>query len=577
MTYSYSFPTGMKVYRGVGPDGSSAVFAPNAWDSGAKIVARKPFGQVDDPAITTPAGAAPKIPKSDGAPLRSDIRRKMESQLGDLSSVKIHIGSESAKAATGFGARAFTVGKDVHFGSGEYAPGTKDGDRLLAHELTHTVQSAESGVRCKAEHSDGGQDGDPRAEVSDPNEPAEHEADAVADAVADQLHGNQEKSEDEQKGSTEAGADSNAARSGEAKHEPTAQPAAIATKLRPGAPRIFLAKNGPISNGRLEKNAGGGLKETPIGSRDGKKDTALVNVGKKSMAHNPHFEADAIAFEQKLGAKAFSHPASVGAAADMATKAKNWIKAKVGGTWDAANAQIASDLQKIGGDNPGWSGSVGKAIQDVMAVFDKGNVAERLNHVSSFFTEVMAKDLLDPKIDRVKKLATQSHMDAKAIIDRREEMLAKQAVRGGQENKWDIAPVPEKLPSGRRNPVGGQWHTRADRASAQGVAKDDEKSRSEVAKGGRKLEETGAQMSEREVALHKKDDPSWDPRKDAVKWEEGTRIWVMNERDSWVQIQRRISLPVGAGPSGSTSALMSAAKLFGTEPYGARAACIGYL
>ena len=38
------------------------------------------------------------------------------------------------------GARAFTVGKDVHFGASEFAPGSKEGDRLLAHELTHTIQ-----------------------------------------------------------------------------------------------------------------------------------------------------------------------------------------------------------------------------------------------------------------------------------------------------------------------------------------------------------------------------------------------------------------------------------------------------
>src|SRR5207249_2623 len=76
------------------------------------------------------------VPQSGGNALASDVRERMEGQVGaDLSGVKIHTGGESASAARGFGARAFTVGQDVHFGAGEFAPGTKEGDRLLAHEL----------------------------------------------------------------------------------------------------------------------------------------------------------------------------------------------------------------------------------------------------------------------------------------------------------------------------------------------------------------------------------------------------------------------------------------------------------
>ena len=44
---------------------------------------------------------------------------------------------ESAKAASDLGARAFTVGSDLHFAASQYQPGTKEGDRLLADELTH--------------------------------------------------------------------------------------------------------------------------------------------------------------------------------------------------------------------------------------------------------------------------------------------------------------------------------------------------------------------------------------------------------------------------------------------------------
>src|SRR5439155_1319570 len=54
-------------------------------------------------------------------------------------------------AAHNLGARAFTVGSDVHFNAGEFAPGSKEGDRLLAHELTHVVQAQKSGIQRKEE------------------------------------------------------------------------------------------------------------------------------------------------------------------------------------------------------------------------------------------------------------------------------------------------------------------------------------------------------------------------------------------------------------------------------------------
>jgi hypothetical protein len=156
--------------------------------------------------------AQAQIPKAGGAPLGADVRKSMEGRLGaDLSNVKVHTGGDAAGAAEGLQARAFTVGEDVHFGAGQFAPGTKEGDRLLAHELTHVVQGQRSGIQRKAddgaqggggksdagEHKDGGAGGADH-EVSQPGDPAEHEADAVADNVAEGLHG--EKKDDKAKG-----------------------------------------------------------------------------------------------------------------------------------------------------------------------------------------------------------------------------------------------------------------------------------------------------------------------------------------------------------------------------------------
>ena len=116
----------------------------------------------------------------------------MEPKLGaDLSGVRVHTGSDSAAAASSFGARAFTVGADVHFNSGQFSPGTKEGDRLIAHELTHVVQAQKSGVQRKAEEGAEaeakGDDG--KHEVSSPEEPAEKEADKIGDQVAEEHDG----------------------------------------------------------------------------------------------------------------------------------------------------------------------------------------------------------------------------------------------------------------------------------------------------------------------------------------------------------------------------------------------------
>jgi hypothetical protein len=128
-----------------------------------------------------------QIPEAPGQALSSDVRKQMEPRLGaPLGDVRVHTGGESAQAASSFGARAFTVGRDVHFNSGQYAPGTKEGDRLLAHELTHVVQGQRSPIHRDPE--EGAEEaGGP--EVSQPEEPAEQEADAKGDEIADDLHG----------------------------------------------------------------------------------------------------------------------------------------------------------------------------------------------------------------------------------------------------------------------------------------------------------------------------------------------------------------------------------------------------
>jgi len=67
----------------------------------------------------------------------------MESRFGrDFSSVRVHTEQRAAQSAATVAAHAYTVGSHVVFGSGRYAPASRDGRRLLAHELAHVVQQA---------------------------------------------------------------------------------------------------------------------------------------------------------------------------------------------------------------------------------------------------------------------------------------------------------------------------------------------------------------------------------------------------------------------------------------------------
>lgn len=85
---------------------------------------------------------------SSGRPLDSGVRERLEPRFGmDFSRVRIHTDDRAAESARAVSAHAYTVGPQIVFAPGQYAPGTPGGDRLLAHELTHVVQqSGSSGV-----------------------------------------------------------------------------------------------------------------------------------------------------------------------------------------------------------------------------------------------------------------------------------------------------------------------------------------------------------------------------------------------------------------------------------------------
>ncbi|MFA5083026.1 MAG: DUF4157 domain-containing protein, partial [Hydrogenophilaceae bacterium] len=105
-------------------------------------------------------GAAPagvgQVLGQPGRPLEPSVRRDMEQRFGhDFSQVRLHRGSAAERSAEAVNARAYTVGQDIVFGAGEYAPTSGEGRKLLAHELAHTVQQAGGGASLRRRLGDG--------------------------------------------------------------------------------------------------------------------------------------------------------------------------------------------------------------------------------------------------------------------------------------------------------------------------------------------------------------------------------------------------------------------------------------
>jgi hypothetical protein len=108
--------------------------------------------------------------RSPGRPLDAATRAFMEPRFGrDFSRVRVRTDAKAADSARALNALAYTLGPDMVFGAGQYAPQTRAGDELLAHELTHTVQQ---------QH----ERGNSRLLLVDSIQ-HESEADAVADAI----------------------------------------------------------------------------------------------------------------------------------------------------------------------------------------------------------------------------------------------------------------------------------------------------------------------------------------------------------------------------------------------------------
>ena len=136
----------------------------------ANLLQRKAVTASSLGAVPSSVSAALRAP---GQPVDADTRVYMESRFGhDFSHVRVHADSGAADSARAVHAVAYTVGRDVVFAPGQYAPNTAAGRQLLAHELTHVLQQSAGLTSVQ-----------PRLEIGAPNDPAEIEADRVAARV----------------------------------------------------------------------------------------------------------------------------------------------------------------------------------------------------------------------------------------------------------------------------------------------------------------------------------------------------------------------------------------------------------
>ena len=115
------------------------------------------------------------IPGPSGKPLDPSSRAFMESRFGhDFGHVRVHTDAKAAESARELFAQAYTAGQNVVFGEGKYAPGTSEGRKLIAHELTHVLQQGKPGP---------GNSPQGKLTIGEAGDASEREADRIANEV----------------------------------------------------------------------------------------------------------------------------------------------------------------------------------------------------------------------------------------------------------------------------------------------------------------------------------------------------------------------------------------------------------
>jgi Domain of unknown function (DUF4157) len=129
------------------------------------LLQRRPLQSRESPKSAPPI--VHEVLRSPGSQLDDSTRAALEPQFGhDFGRVRVHTDSKAAASAQAVDASAYTVGPNIVFASGQFSPDTAQGRKLLAHELTHTIQQ---GMQLPSGGSDlriDSADGPPEREAS---------------------------------------------------------------------------------------------------------------------------------------------------------------------------------------------------------------------------------------------------------------------------------------------------------------------------------------------------------------------------------------------------------------------------
>lgn len=280
-----------------------------------------------------------------------------------------------------------------------------------------------------------------------------------------------------------------------------------------------------------ERVEGRGGEVTPVGDQ--------LRASGASAAVNEDFEKDAKAFELALGRSAYGKAA--GPAQTLAGRAKAYLTAKHQ-KWDARFKGLRDDLASIASDAT-WCGGVGDSVALIKSVFDDGNVRMVMQHIGKFYSTIMQQDMLNTKDSDY------------------ETWLAAAEIKVAEIKKAQAKAALE-------NEVDGQKGARVwtgDNAN---------------------MGATGQQMADAGMPLHPSEQQAqaqhagggeYDPQA-TLAWNQGAKVWALNEANAWVAKHREMSMPLAAGPSGTTKWLMEASlAIGGVTSSEARMACIGHL
>lgn len=569
--------------------------------------------QQDDPAMDEPGpdrmrqAAMVKrkatAPTGGGSGLDAGLRSRMEKSLGaELSGVRIHTDGGAAERSEQLGARAYTEGADVHFGAGEFNPGTREGDRLIAHELTHVVQggankggaaaqSAKSaggggGMAARKENpeADGAEaEGEEAVEVSSPDDPAEKEADAVADQAVD----GEQAAGEEKEGAEAEGQDADMGA-----EEKKDEPPKIQAKLDGAARKVYRWQDYGEET-KKEKGRDGKERDVKHPVYDGK-DKGVGDAGQfsgvseanqKQAAGVP--EEKLVELEEKIGQDAFSKGKPV---ADLLmSKIRGKLDEEVAEKKAAGDKLSDLDLKNNAtvamcggrpGDSKGIAGAVARDAATLEQTMAKGSLREQMTVVFNFQSAFPGS--LVGKKDAAKKAEEEEHA-AKG------EEVAKMAEK--------VKALPEAPATGdaaKQGPAEGGGVEAAEHM--QLGSRKDEPGERRTQPTVASLEATGMGLSIAELqnmfpgeipALteEEKADPALARAKivkaledKQVTWAMGINKWKERDNSEFAEKLSALHMPFGAGPSGTTSRVCETAMGLGVPGDAAlRTACIGYL